>query len=166
MCLSLTKGYFPSVERAGLIPHRILGIDRKTHMKHVTHKQIVSGMTTAGPLSILLSRFILWVNGESVESELQQELVRVDDEREAALVEVKYLQGLLAERYEGEWKVTKDGRKRYRKVATKVLVNAWVTESEPLRCDECGDDNLAPCTEPGEEGYFRCAGSCALHKFH
>ena len=101
-------------------------------MKHVTHKQIVSGMTTAGCLSILLSRFILWVNAESVERELQRELISVDAEREAALIDVKYLRGLLAERYEGEWKVTKDGTKRYRKVATKVLVNAWVTESEPL----------------------------------
>ena len=42
------------------------------------------------------------------------------------------LQRLLAERYESEWKLTKDGTRRYRKVATKVLVNAWVTESEPL----------------------------------
>ena len=42
------------------------------------------------------------------------------------------LQRLLAERYESEWKITKDGTKRYRKVATKVLVNAWVTESEPI----------------------------------
>jgi len=42
------------------------------------------------------------------------------------------LQRLMAERYESEWKVTKDGKKRYRKVATKVLVNAWVTESEPI----------------------------------
>jgi hypothetical protein len=42
------------------------------------------------------------------------------------------LQRLMAERYESEWKVTKDGTRRYRKVATKVLVNAWVTESEPI----------------------------------
>lgn len=89
-------------------------------------------MTTAGPLSILLSRFILWVNAESVERELVEEINRIDTEREAALTEVTYLRGLLNERYESEWKVTKDGRKRYRKVATKVLVNAWVTESEPL----------------------------------
>ena len=75
------------------------------------------------------------------------------------------LQRKMAERYESAWKVTKDGTKRYRKVATKVLVNAWITESERLRCNECGDDNLTRCTEPGEEGFFRCAGSCALHKF-
>ena len=42
------------------------------------------------------------------------------------------LQRLMAERYESEWKVTKDGTRRYRKVATKVLANVWVTESEPL----------------------------------
>jgi len=42
------------------------------------------------------------------------------------------LQRLMAERYESEWKITKDGTRRYRKVATKVLVNAWITESEPL----------------------------------
>ena len=131
----------------------------------VTHKQIVSGMTTAGPLSILLSRFILWVNGQSVESELVAEINRIDTEREQAVAEAKHLKSLLDERYESAWKITKDGRKRYRKVATKVLVNAWVTESEPLRCDECGDDELAPCEEPEEKGYFRCAGSCALHKF-
>lgn len=38
----------------------------------------------------------------------------------------------LNERYEGEWKLSKDGTKRYRKVATKVLVNRWKTESQPL----------------------------------
>ncbi len=42
------------------------------------------------------------------------------------------LQRIMAERYESEWKITKDGTRRYRKVATKVLVNAWITESEPL----------------------------------
>ena len=99
---------------------------------NVTHKQIVSGLTTAGPLSILLSRFILWVNGQSVESELVAEINRIDTAHEAALAEVKYLKSKLDERYESEWKVTKDGTKRYRKVATKVLVNAWHTESEPL----------------------------------
>ena len=108
-------------------------------MKHVTHKQIVSGMTTAGPLAVLLSRFILWVNAESVEQQLQQVLVRIDDERQAALAELEttlhelaYYKNRVDARYETEWKVTKDGTKRYRKVATKVLVNAWVTESEPL----------------------------------
>ena len=39
---------------------------------------------------------------------------------------------LLEERYESAWKTRKDGKARYRKVATKVLVNAWVTESEPI----------------------------------
>ena len=51
---------------------------------------------------------------------------------EEAQASANYLRGLLHERYESEWKTTKDGTKRYRKVATKVLVNAWVTESEPL----------------------------------
>lgn len=96
------------------------------------HHQIVSGITTAGPLSVLLSRFVLWASGESTEKELHSELLRIDSEKEAALAEVRYLKALLNERYEGDWKVSKNGRTRYRKVATKVLVNAWVTESEPI----------------------------------
>ena len=104
----------------------------------VTHKQIVSGMTTAGPLAVLISRFILWVNGESVENELVAEINRIDTEREAALTEVNYLKGLLNARYESEWKLTKDGTRRYRKVATKVLADRWITESQPIeQCIPC-----------------------------
>ena len=46
--------------------------------------------------------------------------------------ELAYYKGLVQERYETEWKITKDGKRRYRKIATKVLVNAWHTESEPI----------------------------------
>jgi hypothetical protein len=80
--------------------------------------------------------------------------------------ELAYYKGLVEERYETEWKITKDGKRRYRKIATKVLVNAWHTESEPLRCDECGDENLHLIKEGPDAGYYECAGSCALHKFH
>ena len=69
---------------------------------------------------------------ESVEAELVTEIRKLDTAHEAALAEVKYLKSVLDERYESEWRITKDGTKRYRKVATKVLVNAWHTESEPL----------------------------------
>lgn len=31
-------------------------------------------------------------------------------------------------------------------------------------CHECGDTELVLSHEPGEEGWYRCAGSCALHK--
>lgn len=31
-----------------------------------------------------------------------------------------------------EWKTTKDGKRRYRKVARKMVVNRWTTESEEL----------------------------------
>jgi hypothetical protein len=46
--------------------------------------------------------------------------------------ELDYYKGLVEERYETEWKITKDGKRRYRKIATKVLVNAWRTESESI----------------------------------
>ena len=92
---------------------------------NVTHKQIVSGMTTAGPLAILLSRFILWVNADSVERELRKEVEDLTERLDG-------VNKLLEERYESAWKVRKDGKARYRKVATKVLVNAWVTETEPI----------------------------------
>lgn len=54
------------------------------------------------------------------------------DELARVQAEVTYLRSLLNERYETEWKVTKDGKRRYRRIATKVLVNAWITESEPI----------------------------------
>jgi hypothetical protein len=98
----------------------------------VTHKQIVSGMTTAGPLAILLSRFILWVNGDSVERELMDENIKLRKEVERLSERLEGVNKLLEERYESTWKVRKDGKARYRKVATKVLVNAWITESEPI----------------------------------
>ena len=92
---------------------------------NVTHKQIISGTTTAGPLAILLSRFILWVNADSVERELRKEVEDLTERLDG-------VNKLLEERYESAWKVRKDGKARYRKVATKVLVNAWVTETEPI----------------------------------
>ena len=92
---------------------------------NVTHRQIISGTTTAGPLAILLSRFILWVNADSVERELRKEVEDLTERLDG-------VNKLLEERYESAWKVRKDGKARYRKVATKVLVNAWVTESEPI----------------------------------
>ena len=46
--------------------------------------------------------------------------------------ELEALKALMAERFVGDWKVTKDGTRRYRKVASKVLVNSWITESEEL----------------------------------
>lgn len=69
-----------------------------------------------------------WAESES--NFLKLTASRVEEARLRA--EEAYLRSLLNERYEGDWKVTKDGTKRYRKVATKVLVNAWVTESEPI----------------------------------
>jgi hypothetical protein len=62
----------------------------------------------------------------------QDKAVDAQIKYDAAQAEVAYLKGMLDERYESEWKITKDGTRRYRKVATKVLVNAWVTESEPI----------------------------------
>jgi hypothetical protein len=62
----------------------------------------------------------------------QDKAVDAQIKYDAAQAEVAYLKGMLDERYESEWKITKDGTRRYRKVATKVLVNAWVTESEPF----------------------------------
>jgi hypothetical protein len=114
-------------------------------MKHVTHQQVVAGHTTAGPLAVLLSRFVLWMKGETVEK-LHNELI-------GANAELTYLRGLLAERYVGEWKVTKDGTKRYRKVATKVLVNAWVTESEPIETCKSMAESKCEC---GGSGCWVC----------
>lgn len=34
--------------------------------------------------------------------------------------------------FKTEWKVRKDGKRRYRKVAIKTVVNVWRTESEPI----------------------------------
>lgn len=34
-------------------------------------------------------------------------------------------------RYETPWKLTKDGTRLYRKVAVKMVVNKWTTESRP-----------------------------------
>ena len=31
-------------------------------------------------------------------------------------------------------------------------------------CTDCGDDELVLSHEPGEEGWYRCYGSCALHR--
>jgi hypothetical protein len=56
----------------------------------------------------------------------------IEEKLRVAEAEATYLKSLLNERYETEWKVRKDGKARYRKVATKVLVNAWHTESEPI----------------------------------
>lgn len=36
------------------------------------------------------------------------------------------------ERYETAWRLTKDGTRQYRRVATKVLTNRWSTESVPV----------------------------------
>lgn len=39
---------------------------------------------------------------------------------------------LVGARYETEWRISKDGTKRYRKVAVKMIVNRWRTESFPI----------------------------------
>jgi len=65
-------------------------------------------------------------------TKLEAEIKRLDSERINAELMVKYLRSQLDERYETEWKITKDGKRRYRRIATKVLVNAWHTESEPI----------------------------------
>jgi hypothetical protein len=59
-------------------------------------------------------------------------ITRLEQQLEASRIETAYLKGLLNERYTTDWKLTKDGKRRYRKVATKVLVNAWHTESESI----------------------------------
>jgi hypothetical protein len=63
---------------------------------------------------------------------LEEEIKRLDSERIDAELMVKYLRSQLDERYETEWKITKDGKRRYRKIATKVLVNSWRTQSESI----------------------------------
>ena len=57
---------------------------------------------------------------------LQHELACVKAERDR-------LSAMLTETHTTEWRVTKDGKRRYRRHASKVLVNAWITESEPLQ---------------------------------
>jgi hypothetical protein len=116
--------------------------------RQVTYKQIVSGMTTAGPLAVLLARFILWVNGESAEKDLQQELVRLESALKIVTLEAECYRYDMAERYETPWKVTKDGKRRYRKVATKVLSNKWRTESEPIAPMGLGSVPLKKCRLP------------------
>jgi hypothetical protein len=48
----------------------------------------------------------------------------------------------------------------------KELEAAYEKTGKRRVCYECGDDNLVLSEEPGEEGWYRCAGHCALHKFH
>ena len=62
----------------------------------------------------------------------KQETRAVLQQLRDAEFELEALKALMAERFFGDWKVTKDGTRRYRKVASKVLVNSWITESEPL----------------------------------
>jgi len=116
-----------------------MGKELKAHQQQQTmsknmnmHKRNVCGQSDTGVISRTLSRIILWWNGEHVERELYDALNECDTKREMLQMELDYLKGLMNETYYTEWKITKDGKRRYRKVATKVLTNCWRTQSESI----------------------------------
>lgn len=96
------------------------------------HKRNVCGQSDTGAISRTISRIVLWWNGEHVERELYEALNEADSKREQLQVELDYLKGLMNEVHYTPWKLRKDGKARYRRVATKVLMNSWSTESEPI----------------------------------
>ena len=100
------------------------------------HKRNVCGQSSTFALSRTLSRIILWWNGEHVEKELYDALNDCDTKREMLQAELDALKATMREVHYTPWKIRKDGKARYRKVATKYLANAWITESEPIVTQE------------------------------
>jgi uncharacterized membrane-anchored protein YhcB (DUF1043 family) len=86
-------------------------------------------MTTL--IESLIGRFLGVV--PAIELQVSRQETKAVRQRMADVqAELDCIKAQISHTYEGEWKVTKDGRKRYRKVTTKVLANRWRTESEML----------------------------------
>lgn len=59
----------------------------------------------------------------------QQETKALRQRMADVQAELDYIKGQLSHTHLGEWKVTKDGTKRYRKVATRFIATKWTTVS-------------------------------------
>lgn len=62
----------------------------------------------------------------------QQETKAVRQRMAEVQIELDCLKSQLAHVYYGEWKVTKNGKKRYRKVASRFIATGWTTQSESI----------------------------------
>lgn len=83
-------------------------------------------MTTL--IESLIGRFLGVV--PAIELKVSQQETKAVRQRMADVqAELDYIKGQLSHTYEGEWKVTKDGTKRYRKVATRFIATKWTTVS-------------------------------------
>jgi hypothetical protein len=65
-------------------------------------------------------------------TKLEEELAASQAEADRLSSLIKGHEEMLNARFEGEWKTTKDGRRRYRKVKTVILADIWRTESVPV----------------------------------
>lgn len=104
----------------------------------------------------MISRVILWMRGDDVAAKLRRELnVRIEELREAynLMHQARDEREALRERLvamtravPGPWKVTKDGRKRYRRWEYPHARSIYRTESESIqeKCS-CGGSGCWIC---------------------